>query len=177
MKERHYNHDGAEPERDAPADAVLDLVREGQDGDEDEGGEDLAALGAGEGPRCEEGAAVVRCVFQRHGGGACLLARSGEALAKPGQHQQGGSPPADGVEVREAADDEGRGTHQEKGEHEDLPPADPVAEVAQDDGAHGTGHVGKAEGGEGHDGRVRVGIGKKTLGKMSAAAEPKMKKS
>src|SRR5690242_21034387 len=54
-EERDHHDDGAEPERDAPADAVLDLVRQGEDGDEDEGCEDLAALGAGEGPGGEEG--------------------------------------------------------------------------------------------------------------------------
>ena len=134
-EERHHHDDGAEPERDAPADAVLDLVRQGEDGDEDQGGEDLAALGAGEGPGREEGAPVVRGVLQGHGGGAGLLARRGEALAEPCQHQQGGSPPAHGVEVREAADEEGGGAHQHQGEHQDLLPAHPVAEVAQDDGA------------------------------------------
>ena len=34
-EERDHHDDGAEPERDAPADAVLDLVRQGQDRDED----------------------------------------------------------------------------------------------------------------------------------------------
>ncbi len=157
-EERNHNHHGAEPERDAPADAVLDLVREGEDGDEDEGCEDLAALRAGEGPGGEEGAAVVRCVLERHRGGAGLLAGGGEALAEPCQHQQGRSPPAHGIEVGEAADEEGRGAHQQQREHEDLPPAHAVTEVAQDHGTHRPCHVGKAEGGEGHNGRVGAGV-------------------
>ena len=157
-EERNHDHHGAEPERDAPADAVLDLVRQGQDRDEDEGREDLAALGAGEGPGGEEGAAVVRGVLQRHGGGAGLLAGGGEALAEARQHQQDRGPPAHGLEVRQAADHEGGGAHEQQGEHEDLAAAHPVTEVAQDDGADGPCHVGEAERGKGHDGRVGVRV-------------------
>ena len=96
-------------------------------------------------------------------GGAGLLAGGGQALAEPCQHQQGRSPPADGLEVRQAADDEGRGAHQQQREHEDLPPAHPVTEVAEDDGADRAGHVGEAEGGEGHDRRVGVGVGEEDV--------------
>jgi hypothetical protein len=61
----HQDDQRAQPERDAPADAVLDVVGEGHHRDEHHGGEDLAALGAGQRPGGEEGPAVVGGVLER----------------------------------------------------------------------------------------------------------------
>ena len=163
MKNATMHHHGAEPERDAPADAVLDLVRQGQDRDEDEGGEDLAALGAGQGPGGEEGAAVVRGVLERHGEApACSPAaerpwQSRASTSRAGAHQpivlKSGRQPMTKVEAPISSSVNMRTFRR----------PDPVTEVAEDDGADRPGDVGEAEGGERHDRRVGVGVGEEDV--------------
>ena len=127
---------------------VLDVVGQRDDGDEDQRGEDLPALGAGQRPGGEERAPVVGGVLQRQRAGAGLLARGREPLQHPAQHQQRGGAPADGVVRRQAADQERRDAHQQQREQQHLLPADPVAEVADEDRADRAGDVGDAERGE-----------------------------
>ena len=56
-----------------------------------------------------------------------------------------GAPQPIGVVRRQAADQERRDAHQQQGEQQHLLPADPVAEVADEDRADRAGDVGEAE--------------------------------
>ena len=77
-------------------------------------------------------------VFQRQRAGAGLLTRGREALQEPTEDQKARREPADGGVGGQAADREGRHTHQHEREHQHVAPADAVAEVAEDEGADRT---------------------------------------
>ena len=59
-----HDHHGAEQERDPPAPRQQRLLRQRGDRDEDRGGQDVAALRAGQGEAGEERAAAGRCMLQ-----------------------------------------------------------------------------------------------------------------
>ena len=149
----------AQPERDAPAPGEQLVLGERGDRDEDQGGEQLAALGAAEGEAGEEAAPVRRRVFQRHGVGAGLLAGGGDALQDAAEHEQDRGEAADLVAGGQAADEERRQAHQDQREDHDLLAAQPVAEVAEEQRADRAGRVGDTEGGQREQGRGgRVGL-------------------
>ena len=93
----------------------------------------------------KNGAAVIGGVLEGQRAGACLLTRGGEALQQPAEDQKRRREPADGGVRGQAADREGRHTHQHEREHQHVAPADAVAEVAEDEGADRPCDVGDTE--------------------------------
>ena len=147
------DHDGADPERDAPAPRLQGVVGEhGGEREEHRRGEDLPALRAAEREAGEEAAPVVGCVLERHRVGPRLLARGGEALHDPEHDEQDRREDPHALVGRQAADEEGRDAHQQDGPDHHLLAAHVVADVAQDEGADRARDVGDAEGGERRDG-------------------------
>ena len=145
------HHDRAEQERDPPPPGQQLLLRQRGDRDEDRGGQDVAALGAGQGEAGEERPPVGRGVLQRGGARAGLLAGHREALADPEHQQQNRCGETDLVVGGQHADQERGEAHAEQSDEQDGLSADGVAQVAHDERADRAGHVGDAEGGQRRD--------------------------
>src|SRR5699024_8280261 len=101
------------------------------------------------------------------------FAAEADALAEAQEDEAQGSQndPARGRGGRQQADEEGAAAHDEQRGDEGLLPADPVAEVAEDDRAEGAGDEGDAEiANELSSCVVDVWLGKKSAGKTSDEA-------
>ncbi len=86
-----------------------------------------------------------------HEGGAAPLTAGGEALQDAQQDQQDRRGHADGLVGRQDADEGGRQTHTDQGDHEDGLASVPVAEVAGDDRTQGAEQEADADRGPGED--------------------------
>ncbi|MCY1232942.1 hypothetical protein D9M72_454600 [compost metagenome] len=133
---------GRDQEGDAPpeADELLFGQGEGQDGQravrhEVAGGR--AHLGGG----CPEAAPVGIPVFAGEQHGAAPFAAYAHALGEAQQHQDDRGGDADAAVAGERADQYGGHADDHEGGDQDLLAADPVAEPAEDDAAHGAGNV------------------------------------
>src|SRR5699024_7854029 len=137
-----------EQEQDAPAPGEERLGRGPlAQSDEEQVGDDEADRGAQLGERAPDGAFALRGVLGGQQGRARPFAAEADALAEAQEDEAQGSQndPARGGGGRQQADEEGADAHDEQRGDEGLLPADPVAEVAEDDRAEGAGDEGDAE--------------------------------
>lgn len=128
----------------APGQHGLGAEHPGHDGGQG-GAEQVTGEGADLQHGAEQAAASVRGVFGDEGHGVAVLPAGGEALQQPAQQQQEGRPQPDGVVVRQAADEEGAGGHEQHGQREHPVAADPVRERAEKHPAQGAHEEGDGE--------------------------------
>ncbi|SIM21013.1 Uncharacterised protein [Mycobacteroides abscessus subsp. abscessus] len=127
----------------APGQHGLGAEHPGHDGGQG-GAEQVAGEGADLQHGAEQAAASVRGVFGDEGHGVAVLPAGGEALQQPAQQQEG-RPQPDGVVVRQAADEEGAGGHEQHGQREHPVAPDPVRERVEEHPAQGAHEEGDGE--------------------------------
>jgi len=158
-EEADDDQDGRQQERDAPAPALEGGVGlEGGQQGEDTGGEQVAGGGAGLRPRGPEAPVLRLAVLGDQQHGAAPLTAEGEALDEPQGDQQQRGEDAHGAEGRQQADGERRAAHHEQRDDQELLAADPVAEVAEDQGADRAGGEADRVGAEGEQGAGELGL-------------------
>jgi hypothetical protein len=153
MPRRIHRPDGhrrhAEQERHPPSPAVELCGRQGGHQGEGAVGQHQPGRGAPLRPAGREAALPLVGPLGGQQGRAGPLAAHAHALQHPSQRQEHPAPDADAVVARAEADQGGGGAHEEQGGDQRGLASHPVAQVAEQGGAHRAGHEAHEVGGEG----------------------------